>query len=295
MKIGYPCTNNTIECSANKTFKIKSYTLEKIIETVKNNLCCLHKILEFNCRNGLMFFRISSDTVPFASHEVCQFDWSSYFKEELSLTGVFIKQAKMRISMHPGPFVVLNSPNKVVVENSIRELEWHCHFLQSLGLDNTAKVQIHLGGVYEDKKKAMERFINVYETLPKLIKKRLVVENDDRSYSLKDCLTVSEKTGAPILFDTLHHECLNNNESILEAMRLSQATWKEQDGTLMVDYSTQNLKGKKGNHALTLDGKKFREFLQLTKDVDFDIMLEIKDKEKSALEALKLLKEVRGI
>jgi UV DNA damage endonuclease len=41
-----------------------------------------------------------------------------------------------------------------------------------------------------------------------------------------------------------------------------------------------------GAHALNIVAEDFRQFLRETRPADFDIMLEIKDKEKSALAAL---------
>ncbi len=60
----------------------------------------------------------------------------------------------------------------------------------------------------------------------------------------------------------------------------------------MVDYSTQNENGEKCSHSNEIDEDDFKNFLLLSKDYDFDIMLEIKNKEKSALKAIKILKDV---
>ena len=293
MKIGYPCINRSIGCTANSTFRLASYSRENMIEKVSNNLNCLEKILHYNVDNRLLFFRISSDLIPFASHPVCRFKWKDYFKKDFKKIGSYIRKNKIRISMHPDQFVLINTPKKYVLERSIKELEYHCRVLDAMGLDSTAKVQIHVGGVYGDKEKAMERFVERYKKLPKLIKKRLTIENDDRLFSLKDCLEVHKKTGIPVIFDSFHHECYNNGKSFRQAIKAAQKTWKKKDGILMIDYSSQKNKARKGTHVYGIDIKHFRKFIKETKGLDFDIMLEIKDKEKSALKALKLLHELR--
>jgi UV DNA damage endonuclease len=293
MKIGYPCINRSIGCTANATFRLINYSSENVIEKVTNNLDSLQKILEFNVSNNLLFFRISSDLIPFASHPICKFDWKHYFSEQFIQLGTFIKKYKIRISMHPDQFVLINSPNKEIVEKSIRDLTWHCEVLDLMELDNSAKVQIHVGGVYQDKDLAVERFIENYKGLPKIIQRRLAIENDERLYSLNDCLFISQKTGIPVIFDSFHHSCLNKGETMSQALKLVQKTWDKQDGIPMTDYSSQDPDSRKGKHAEHINIKDFKQYLTLTKGIDFDIMLEIKDKEKSALKAIKLVSDLK--
>lgn len=287
MKIGYPCINRSIGCTANATFRLKNYSEENLVEKVKNNLDCLMQILKYNKQKNLLFFRISSVIVPFGSHPICKFDWQKYFKNEFKTIGNYIKENNFRISMHPDQFTLINAKDEFIVKRSIAELNYHCEILDLMSLDNTAKIQIHVGGVYGDKEAAITRFIHNYNLLPEKIKKRLVVENDDFSYSLKDCLRIHRACGIPILFDTFHHECLNNNESIHDALLYTKSTWKKEDGEMMVDYSTQKQEARRGTHTEHIDINHFKKFLETAKNINFDIMLEIKDKEKSALEAKK--------
>jgi UV DNA damage endonuclease len=262
---------------------------------VENNLNCLSKILQYNVQKGFYFFRISSDLIPFASHPVCTFDWSGYFRGQFREIGEFIKKHNIRIAMHPDQFVIINALKEDVVERSLRELEYHLTVLDKMALDSTAKIQIHLGGVYGDKQSAMDRFIATYNSLSKSLKSRLVIENDDRSYSLEDCLSVHQKIGIPIIFDVFHHQCLNNGETLRRGLELSASTWKEADGIPMVDFSSQQRGQRPGSHAKTLNKEMFKKFLRETRGLDFDLMLEIKDKETSALKALKILKETRDL
>jgi UV DNA damage endonuclease len=115
-----------------------------------------------------------------------------------------------------------------------------------------------------------------------------VIENDQRLYSLRDCLAVHKKTGLPVLL-MFHHSCNHNGESIGEAIRLADKTWRRQDGPPIIDYSTQQKGKRTGTHAQTIDLRNFRTFLDQVAELDADIMLEVKDKENSALKALRLL------
>ena len=298
MRIGYPCINLTVTNQYSSTFRLKSYSKKRFNETVKNNLNHLLSILNFNQRNNIYFFRISSDIIPFASHPVCDIDWSDTFKEKLNEIGDFTIKNNIRVSMHPDQFVILNSKSEDIVRNSIRELQYHCKLFDSMRLPTSAKIQIHGGGVYGDKKKAKKDFSNNFNNLlEENLKRRLVIENDDRSYSLQDCLDINSETGIPIVFDTFHHECLNNGETIQQSLSSFIKSWKYTiDGNPILDYSSQSTGERKGKHAKTLNITHFThmydEFKNTIKDnqVDLDIMLEIKDKEKSALMALKMIK-----
>ncbi len=289
MRIGYPCINWTIGCKGDRTFRLNSYSEERLIETVQNNLDCLFKMLQFNVANEILFFRITSDLVPFASHPVCSLNWQEYFKTKFAEIGQFIRAHRIRISMHPSQFIIINAKDAKVFENSLKELQYHTEVLDLLGLDSSAKIQVHVGGVYGDKTAAMERFVQRYPLLPAAVRQHLVIENDDKSYDLADCLNISGATGIPVLFDVFHHQIKNNGEATREALILAGKTWHAADGRPMVDYSSQQAHAINGKHAETIDPDDFSKFMTLSRPLDFDIMLEIKDKETSALKAVELL------
>ena len=288
MKIGYPCINTTIGCKSSRTFRLKSYSEKRLMKTVDNNLVCLGRILEFNLKHNILFFRITSDLVPFASHPICKFDWQGSFGKRFKAIGDFIKSYGVRISMHPDQFTLINSLDNRVFENSVRELAYHAQVLDLMELDTSAKIQIHVGGVYKDKEKSMTRFAERFERLDEIVKRRLVIENDDNRYSLRDCLQISAKTRVPVLIDVFHHGVNSSGETIQEAFGLFTKTWKARDGLPMVDYSSQKVGHRMGKHVETINLEHFRRFLEETKPFDFDIMLEIKDKEMSALKAIEI-------
>lgn len=236
----------------------------------------------------LYFFRITSDLIPFASHPICKFKWQKYFKNKFEKIGEIIKSNNIRISMHPDQFIVLNSKKNHVVQRSIKELYYHAEVLDLMKLDKTAKIQLHIGGAYENKKESLQRFSKKYKKLDQKIKNRLVIENDDRIFSFKDCMFLFDKITIPVLFDVFHHNILNNDESTKYCLEKQNKTWKKTDGKPMVDYSSQKPETRKGSHAETIKTKDFKKFLEKSKPHDFDIMLEIKDKEKSAIKAVKI-------
>lgn len=287
-KIGYVAINHSIECKASRKFRLKSYSHKKLKETVKNNLNCLKDILEFNIQNKIFYFRISSDTIPFASHPVMDFDWQTYFQDDFHIIGEMIKNNRMRVCMHPDQFIIINSTREDVFQRSVAELQYHAHLLNLLSTDESHKIQIHVGGVYGNKKDSMERFINRYNQLNPSIRERLVIENDDRSYTARDCIHISRKTGIPVVFDVFHHQLKNNGEKYERVLQEVVNTWQIKDGLPMVDFSSQDSEKKPGGHAKTLDPHLFTEFIHKTQGIEYDIMLEIKDKEQSALKALKI-------
>lgn len=291
MKIGYPCINYQINANM-RTFRLSHYSLEKHIDIIGKNLSELQKILEFNSQHGIQFFRISSGIIPFASHPICEIDWQKHFKIELLAIEKIIRQNQIRISMHPDQFILLNSISPNILTRSIAELTYHAQFLDSLNLDETAKIQIHVGGVYNNKTASMMRFCQNYQKLPEIIKKRLAIENDDHLYSVRDCYEIYQRIKIPIIFDNLHHECLNNQESMIEALLICLSTWKKKDGRPMIDYSQQQPDSRLGKHAEHLNKRKLKNFLWETAELDFDLMLEIKDKEKSAFQTLKILESL---
>lgn len=286
MAIGYACLTIGVPGGNFRSCNMKSASAEKLEEIIRHNLDALSTILLYNKRNEIRLFRINSDIIPFGSSPVNTLDWPRVFEEELRELGEIIKSSGMRVSMHPGQYTVLNSKNADVVERAVEDLEYHCRFLDSMGLSSTHKIILHIGGVYDSRIESKERFLENYKKLGANIKSRLVLENDDKAYPIAEVLEIGRKLGAPVVFDNLHNQVLPSNgmehlsdrDWIIEAMK----TWTEADGPAKIHYSEQDKTKRAGSHSGTIRIGSFTHFFQEIKDLGIDIMLEVKDKNLSA-------------
>ena len=268
----------------------------------------MREIMRYSVNKGCKFFRMGSGLVPFASHPVLDVNWQREFAEPLREIGDFCREHDLRLAFHPDQYCLLNAVDEEIVEKSIWELQWHADFFDCLGVSTESKMQIHVGGVYGNKEAAMERFCYVYNNrLSDKIRARLVIENDDRLFAVKDCLWLNAHTkrngvpeshqGVPILFDNLHHACLHNGEPLLPAMEACLNTWWQPfDGRPLTDYSSQDLTKTThlGAHTENIDDVHFEAYVRYTKHFNFDVMLEVKNKDRSALLAVPIAAKVRA-
>lgn len=270
---------------------LKSYNEDIFNECVRENIKGLLNILRWNKENEIYMFRISSDIIPFGSHSINEIKWWDAHREGLRECGIFIKENNIRVSMHPGQYTVLNSSNEEVVKKSIADLEYHCRVLDSMKVDYSNKIVLHVGGVYGDKHPAMERFKRNFYRLSDSMKKRLVVENDDKSYNIEDVLGICNELSIPAVFDNLHHRLNSCSLEIDDILNAVKDTWKTEDGRVKLHYSDQDMEKKGGAHSKFVITKNFLSYMESIKNLNADVMLEVKDKEVSAIKCTYALKE----
>ncbi|MCB2292109.1 UV DNA damage repair endonuclease UvsE [Clostridium algoriphilum] len=284
MKIGYACIPLTMNERTNRKLTVAKFSEKMFLEVLEQNILDLRRILENNKKFNISLFRISSDIVPLGSHSINEIQWHKHFRNELNEIGEFIKKCGMRVSMHPGQYTVLNAEKEEIVENAIKDLEYHTRLLDSLGVDSSNKIILHIGGGYGDKTASMDRFIKNFRRLSQAVKNRLVIENDHKIFNIEDVLFVSREINIPVIFDNLHHECNHEKDESVKAIMAKVAkTWQEKDGHMKVHYSQQNLHKQIGAHSDTIIVKIFLKYYDEVKEFNPDIMLEVKDKDISAI------------
>ena len=288
MSIGYACLAVAVNGSEMKSCTLKNANEERLMSLIEHNLSALETVIDYNVLNGIKLFRISSDLIPFGSSVAADIPWHEHLSGEFSRIGQKIMKAGMRVSMHPGQYTVLNSINNAVVERAIEDLDYHEKVLDALGLDPEHKLVLHLGGVYGNKAQAIKRFLVHYRHLEPAVKNRLVLENDDTMFNIDNVLEASSAVDIPVVYDNLHNAAnpADHAMSDLDWINLCGATWKRGDGLQKIHYSQQNPTKRTGAHSETIELETFLDFYHRLSAMDIDIMLEVKDKNISALKCI---------
>lgn len=291
-KIGYACVTVGVPGTSMRTCNRRFATEGRLLEIIAHNLEALKNQLTYNRARDILLFRISSDIVPFAGTPINTLDWTAIFGKEFNCLSNLILGSGFRVSMHPGQYTVLNSPDPGVVERAIADLMWHADFLDALGTSRESKIVLHVGGVYGDKSSAMKRFIGRYRLLPDKVRSRLVIENDERSFSVQDTLSIHDELGVPVVYDSFHREVFEGTrvESHRDLLQRCARTWAFGDGRQKIHYSQQEPEKRKGAHSETIRTDEFIKFFTSIRDIGPDIMLEVKDKNLSAVKCLHLIR-----
>jgi UV DNA damage endonuclease len=268
---------------------------------LRHSLGALRDVLDYLERHDIRMYRMTASLAPYATHpELTQFHGQvEECADELAAVGMLARERDIRLSSHPGQYVVLNSEDAAVQAAAIRDLECQAALFDAMGLGPEAVVVLHVGGGQGD---ALGRFEAGYARLSDAARARLVIENDDRTFSLRDVLELHGRLGARVVWDILHHHC-HDPDGIpdREALELALATWPP-GVTPKIHYSTpktalEERKRRVGRrvvrdwvlpplraHADLIDPIAFSQFLTRTAaGLEFDVMLEAKGKDLALL------------
>ncbi|KAF1852196.1 UV-endonuclease UvdE [Cucurbitaria berberidis CBS 394.84] len=256
------------------------------------------KMVRWNDKYGIRFMRLSSEMFPFASHDEYGYKLKPFAEDTLREVGQVIAQLGHRVTTHPGQFTQLGSPRKQVIDNAIRDLEYHDEMLSLLKLppqqNRDAVMILHLGGAYGDKPAAIARFKENYARLPQSVKNRLVLENDDVVWSVHELLPLCQELNIPFVLDFHHHNIIFDETQIREGTEDIRAlfpaileTWARKDITPKMHYSescppaiTRTARRKHSPRVMTLPP---------CPDT-MDLMIEAKDKEQAVFELMRTFK-----
>ena len=295
IKLGYVAISKALNITTSSTitytnFK-KNKDYNKLYNIINNNLDALINILNYNIKNNIHFYRLTSKLIPLATHSEIKYNYITPFKEKYNIISNLIKNNNIRIDTHPDQFAVLNSVKKDVINNTIEILKYHYKILNILNIKDKIII-LHIGGNSFGKINSINRFINNFKKLPKYLRNSIAIENDDKIFNIKDCLYISEIINIPVIFDYHHYICNNNGEKIEDFIIEVFNTWKNKTPKIHFSSPKSNLKREFRSHHDYINADTFIEFLNKIKFInqDFDIMLEAKAKDDALYRLVRELK-----
>lgn len=287
INIGFICSTYKARLSTNHTLRFKNLRRENLLNCVRKNLEDLLKLLQLSNSLGCKIFRLGSEFVPFASHPNFKKEWLREVEVMIREYLPEIKKFDIRITMHPGQYVILSSRNSEILKRSLAELKYHFWVLEKLMIDENGIVVIHGGGKYFSKEDSLKTLINNIHK-HSWLRERLALENDEKIYHARDILKVCQETKLPFVFDYFHHQIHPSEISLKEILE----TWGKRIPEFHLS-SSQNASFRHGDYIKKEDFLNLvfwikREFFH--KEGRIDILLEAKKKE---LAIKKLLSEIK--
>ncbi len=296
IRLGYACISRTLEnITSSHSYTYTRFkeeeNYEKLDQIIRKNFEDLEKLIEYNHKNEIHFFRMSPKVIPLATKVEVDFEYIAPYREMMENIGRKIKEYKMRVDLHPDQFCVLNSVKQDVIESTMRILHYNYELLDSLKIQDKVII-LHVGGNAFGKDKSLSRFANQFMKLPKEVRDAIVVENDDKIFNIIDCLDLSKKIGVPVVLDYHHYRCNRGDIELENYIDQIFDTW--QGRVPKVHFSSPKNATKKDfrSHHEYIDVDEFINFIEMMKkkNRDFDIMIEAKAKDEALFRLVRLLK-----
>ena len=182
----------------------------KMWEIVKHNINSIKLLIERvgALQPGLRMVRLGSDLLPMYTEPkwryFCQSaEVKAYCEKEFAQVGELARKLDVRLSMHPGPFVVLASESEDIVNRSIEEFEYHVDIARWMGYGKSFqdfKINVHIAG-----RQGPQGIINALRRLTPEARNCLTIENDENAWGLDSTLELQKHCA--LVLDVHHHWC----------------------------------------------------------------------------------------
>jgi UV DNA damage endonuclease len=276
--------------------------MDEIQARATQNLKDLLQMIEWNERHHIKVFRFSSDIFPHLSNPMLgellgiEIPYSIEFaKPLLQEIGALTRKYGHRITFHPGQFNQLGTESPETLQKTIDDLTAHATILEMMDAPPDSIMILHGGGMYckrgEDpkiaKQRSLRRWTANYHSLPEFVRKRVVLENCEKCYSVDDLLPICLENNIPLVFDTHHYDCYNilhpddlqtpiSNHLFLNICK----TWGDKRPKLHI---SQQGEGRIGHHSDYIS--ELPDYLLEWSTIKpFDLMIEAKHKELAVLD-----------
>jgi UV DNA damage endonuclease len=176
------------------------------------SLAYVRDIFAYLKERDISMYRLSSDLAPYLTHpEMPQFrEQIADCARELNDLGAMARSQHLRLSFHPSQYIILNSLDAKLTGQSMHDIESQAEMLDRMELGPEAVVVVHVSGTYGDRAASRDRWARTFEKkLSRRARNRLVLENDDISFSAADVLKIHRLCGVRLVFDYQHFWTLN--------------------------------------------------------------------------------------
>jgi UV DNA damage repair endonuclease len=194
----------------------RSVTEEKLLDVAKTNINNTHALIKriATLPENLRMLRITSDMLSLYTHPEFKDFWHSNemqtnLERWFAPIGETARANNIRLSFHPGQFVVLASDSEGVLNNSIEEFEYHVDLAKWMGYGKQfqdIKINVHISG-----RKGPQGIRDVYGRLSPEARNTLTLENEEYTHGLSDCLSLSDLV--PTVMD-IHHNWIREGSYI---------------------------------------------------------------------------------
>ena len=287
---------------------------DKLWELMIHNIATTYKLVERvgELAPSLRMVRLGSDiltmyTEPSFGYFYSKPDVIAYAEENFAKIGLLARSRSVRLSFHPGQFVVLASESDNIVERSIAEFEYHTDMARWMGYGKKfqdLKINVHISG-----KRGGQGIREVYGRLSPEARNCLTIENEENSHGLDACLSISDLV--PIVLD-LHHHWIREGvylDPMDHCVRRVIDSWRDVRPTLHYsvsreDYLVDHCANTMPDNKVLLESGYKKQKLRAHSDFywnnatnawalsfnkDFDIMCESKGKNLASFALAKLL------
>ena len=194
----------------------KEVAEQKLWELMEQNISSVYKLVERvgTLDEHLRMVRLSSDILPVYTHASWAYfyqlpDVRAYLEKGFARVGELARLQDVRLSMHPGQFVVLASDNPGIVARSIEEFEYHVDMVRWMGFGREFqdfKVNVHIAG-----RCGGQGIRQAYKRLSPEARNCITIENEEMKHGLAACLDISDIV--PVVLD-IHHHYIHDAEYI---------------------------------------------------------------------------------
>ena len=224
----------------------KEVAEQKLWDLMVGNIEAVRRLIEKvgNLNEHLRMVRLGSDILPVYTHGDWSYFWHrpdviAYCEQHFRQVGDVARRRMVRLSFHPGQFTVLASDNPAIVDRSIEEFEYHADMARWMGFGQKfqdLKINVHIAG-----RQGPQGIRLAYKRLSPEARNCLTIENEEVSYGLDDCLSISDVV--PIVLD-IHHHWVKTGEYISPMdPRVDQVvqSWRGVRPTMHYSVSRENV------------------------------------------------------